>query len=126
MIKVVEKKYTIGEYSMFKDEDKNRVIFQFDGFLPEYGFSDFLDEYANIKKSVKLSETTLVLEASKLRVFPNELEEQLGKLYRDYIDFKKIYVVTPESIVSRKQIERVFRANNIFPYYEFINGLNEI
>lgn len=126
MIKVVERKYTIGQYIIFKDDEKNRVIIEFYGFLQKVSLSDFLNDYPTIKKSVKLSETILVLAASKLRVCPKDIEVYLGKLYRDYIDFKKVYVIAPENIVSRRQLERVFRIYGVAPYFEFINGLDEI
>ena len=44
---------------------------------------------------------SLVLDVSKLKVFPKDVEENLGELYKDYTDFKKIYVVTPEEVVTK-------------------------
>ena len=42
-----------------------------------------------------------MLDVSKLKVFPKDVEENLGELYKDYTDFKKIYVVTPEEVVTK-------------------------
>ena len=50
-----------------------------------------------------------MLDVSKLKVFPKDVEENLGELYKDYTDFKKIYVVTPEEVVTKMQMQRVQR-----------------
>ena len=113
-------------YSIEKKDNKKKVIITFDGFTKPDMVEKFLKDYEKLKKSVSVQDTCLVLNGKTLKVFPQELEENLAQLYTDYTQFKKIYIVKPDQIVTKMQIERILKAANIKEKFEFINSVDDV
>lgn len=112
-----------GKYSIDKKGD--RVIISCKGFADKNNVSDFLRDYENLKKSVNVHETTLIVDGTDLKVFPKEVESDLAKLYADYAKFKKLYVIMSKDVVSKLQLQRVLKGANLMEKVKFINSVDE-
>lgn len=112
------------EYSIQSSNDK--VIITFNGFLKPDNIPNFLKDYNALKSSVDLKNTILILNGKTLKAFPRELESNLAKLYTDYTAFKKIYIVNPDQIVTKMQIQRVLRTEHIESHFQFIDSVADV
>lgn len=113
-----------SEYEILKNG--NQVTIKFHGFLKEENLKGFLDEYEKLKKSVNVKDTDLILDGKELKVFPKESESELSELYKDYVCFKKIYVITSDDLISKMQLKRILNAAGLSDKFEFINSVNDI
>lgn len=113
-------------YSIERKDNEKKVIITFDGFTKPDMIEKFLKDYENLKKSISVQNTCLVLNGKTLKVFPQELEGNLVKLYTDYTQFKKIYIVKPDQIVTKMQLDRVLKSANIKEKFEFIDSVDDV
>ena len=123
MITVKERDYKSCGYKIEKDAVK--VVLTFKGFLSGKDMNDFVNDYNEVKASVNVKDTILVLDCTLLKVFPKNIEEDLGKFYVDYTQFKKVYAITLDNVTVKLQMERMWRKNNISDKFTFISSLNE-
>ena len=113
-------------YSIERKDSEKKVIIHFEGFTKPEMVESFSKDYTSLKKSVDVKNTVLVLDGKTLKAFPRELEDNLMKMYKDYTDFKKIYIMKPEQIVTKMQIQRVLKSANIENHFEFIDSINDV
>jgi methyl-accepting chemotaxis protein len=113
-----------NRYEITRQTDK--VIIKFYGFLTDESMQQYILDYTNLKKSVNVGNTILVLDAKKLSVFPQEAEDDLGKFYCDYTNFKRVYMIIKDNKASKKQFERVWTKYGILNKFHFINSLEDI
>lgn len=121
---VLKKDEINGGYKICIAENKDFVYISFNGLLPPDGMQGFLDNYELMKSEVIVSETTLILDGKNLLVLPPSKDKQLFKLFIDYTNFKKIYIINPP-IMTKNQLIRIFRTNKILSSYEFVSDINE-
>lgn len=113
-----------SEYSI--QSDTNNVTITFNGFLKADNIPHFLKDYDSLKSSIDVKNTTLILNGKTLKAFPKELEGNLAKLYEDYTVFKKIYIINPDQMVTKMQIQRVLRTAHIENHFQFVDSVTNI
>ncbi|MBD7912167.1 MULTISPECIES: hypothetical protein [Clostridium] len=113
-------------YSIERKDGEKKVIISFEGFAKPEMIENFMKDYKSLKNSVDVKNTILILIGGTLKAFPRDAEDDLINIYKDYTDFKKIFVVNPEQIVTKMQIKRVLKAANIEDHFEFVDSINEI
>jgi len=115
-----------SNYSIIKDDAKKNVRIDIDGFFGPNDVNQYLKDYEALKKSIDVKSTTLILNGKDLKAFPNEVEATLGELYKDYSTFKKVYITTPTQLVTKMQVQRVLRSNNLAEHFEFVANVEDI
>lgn len=113
-------------YEIKKDEAKKRVVITIDGFFDLGSVSAFQKDYEALKKQVNVSETELVLNGKELKAFPKEAESNLKELYSDYTKFKTIYIVKPNALVTKMQVERILKSANLQDKFNFIDSVADL
>lgn len=113
-------------YSIERKDWEKKVLIEFEGFAKSDMIESFMKDYESLKKSVDVQNTTLILIGGTLKALPREAEDNLITLYKDYTQFKKIYVVDPDQMVTKMQIKRVIKAANIESHFEFVNSIENI
>lgn len=123
-LKEDENAFEENRYEITRQADD--VIITFYGFLTDESMQQYIVDYNNLKKSVNVGNTILVLNTEKLSLFPKEAEDDLGKFYCDYTNFKKVYMIIGDNKASKKQFERVWRKFNIIDKFHFIDSIDDI
>jgi hypothetical protein len=113
----------LGGYEMLKEGGK--VEFVFKGFLTVENLGEFVADYNEIKSSINVKNTILILDTKELKVFPKNLENDLGNFYVDYTNFKKVYVINGNNIPVKLQLERMWRKHNIIDSFTYIDDVSE-
>lgn len=122
----MEKKTNQANYSIKRDDSQKNVIIDINGFFGPDDINVFLKDYENLKKSIDFKNTTLILNGKDLKAFPREVEGNLAELYKDYSTFKKVYMTIPAQIVTKMQVQRVLKSNNLTAYFEFVEKVEDI
>ncbi len=113
-------------YQIEKKLSENKVIIHFAGFTKPEMVADFMRDYEELRKSINVSETELVLDGKTLKVFPVEFEKNLIKIYESYTNFKKVYLTNPNAILTKMQIKRVLKKAGIESKFQFIDDVNSL
>lgn len=61
-----------------------------------------------------------------MKVFAKELEGNLSSLYHDYANFKKVYIVPSTELVSKMQLKRILKSENLEEHFEFIKSVADV
>lgn len=115
-----------SNYSIIKDNAKKSVRIDINGFFGPNDVTEYLKDYQSLKKSIDVKSTTLILNGKDLKAFPNEVEATLAELYKDYSTFKKVYITAPSQFVTKMQVQRVLKSNNLAEHFEFIENVEDI
>jgi len=121
----MEKTINQANYSFTKDDSKKKVRVDLNGFFGLEDIEQFLKDYESLKKSIDVKNTTLILNGKDLKAFPREAEGNLAELYKDYSTFKKVYITTAQA-VTKMQVQRVLKTNNLESHFEFVADAESI
>ena len=115
----------VGKFGVGVDEARKEVVLAFDGFFNGSGTPAFMRDYEGAKKRVNPSSSTLIIDAKNLKPFPPEVLDHAGAIYRDYTQFNKIYVIKPDNITAKMQMDRIFKKENVVDRFEVVKSVAE-
>lgn len=115
-----------GSFEIKKEALKKRVIMKFEGFLVDEQSHEFLKRYDELKRQVDVKNTDLIIDAKGLKPFQAQALDMVSLLYKDYTNFKSIHVVSPDAVLTKSQMKRMFQMQNITDRFKFVNSIYEV
>lgn len=109
-----------GQFDVKPDLSKKRLYLIFDGFFNDENSTAFVEQYESAKKQMGQSDTTLMIDATNLKVFPPKLIEAAKFTYLDYTKFKEIYFIDPVDVSARMQLHRILKDASIEGKFNFV------
>ncbi len=121
----IKRKGLINMYSF--DLQGNTLIIKNAGLFSEDEAKSFMAEYSQKVKTLDTKNTTLILNATELKVLPQEMMPLLQKCMELYMKdgFKNIFIIEFSSIITNSQIMRVAKSLGFDQRYKMFATVEE-
>ncbi|WP_137696195.1 hypothetical protein [Ruminiclostridium herbifermentans] len=105
----------------------NVLIINNSGLFSENEATSFMAEYSQIVKTIDTKKTTLILNATELKVLPQKMIPLLEKCTELYMkdDFKNIFLIEFSSLITNSQINRVAKTLGFDQRYKMFKTVEE-
>ena len=109
------------------DLQGNTLIIKNAGLFSEDEAKSFMAEYSQKVKTLDTKNTTLILNATELKVLPQEMMPLLEKCMELYMKdgFKNIFIIEFSSIITNSQIKRVAKSLGFDQKYKMFATVEE-
>lgn len=112
-----------GKFTVESNKAKRTILLTFSGFFNTEDTETFGRDYTKAIQEVGQSNTTLLIVAEDLMVFPQDKRALAIEFYKDYGKFKEIYITKPKSAVAYMQLETDFQKAGILDKAKFVDKL---
>lgn len=115
-----------GSFEIKVNQADEYVYIAFKGFFQGDDGIEFIKQYQDASHKVKKEQTDLLIDGSKLNVFPMDKKEANIEFYRDYATFRHVYIIAPQSAASKMQLHSCLREAGVEHKFEFVTTLPKI
>lgn len=105
----------------------NKFIIENSGLFTEDEAISFMNEYSDRVKTMDTKNTTLILNATELKVLPQDLMPLLQKCMELYMKdgFKNVFIIEFSSAITNSQIKRIAKSIGFDQSYQMFPTLEE-
>lgn len=126
VIEIREPRNVIGSHEFangsFEIKSGNDLAFiKFKGLVRGDASHTFATTYGELKKSlINVSNTSLVIDAKAMGIFPEESKQAVKGIYKDYTTFKDITIIIGDNELVKTQLVTMLKELNILDKYKFV------